>query len=410
MKLDISSIKGNELEGKKILLCITGSVSSMESPRIARELIKHGADVIPVLSRSASKLIGSQLLHWATGNEVITSLTGKMEHVQLANGGNNSVDLILIAPCTSNTIGKIAQGISDDSISTICTVALGSDVPIVIASGMHEPMYDNPILQNNISLLQKHGVTFVSPLIENNKAKMANFDDIFNEILSKLFTQDLANTNILITTGPTIEKIDPVRIITNNSSGKTGLALANEAKKRGANVTLIYGDGRESPPTSIRTIRVSTSQQLLDITIDELSNHNYDFYIASAAPSDFRILDPSTEKISSREKNFLNIQLEAYPKIINSVKKISPTTKLIAFKALFDSDSTLVSKSISEIFNDSRADYVIVNDVSRKDAGFASDYNELTMFTSDHNSVNFPYNTKKKLSKSIFDHIVKNLN
>ena len=109
MKLDISSIKGNELEGKKILLCITGSVSSMESPRIARELIKHGADVIPVLSRSASKLIGSQLLHWATGNEVITSLTGKMEHVQLANGGNNSVDLILIAPCTSNTIGKITN-------------------------------------------------------------------------------------------------------------------------------------------------------------------------------------------------------------------------------------------------------------------------------------------------------------
>ena len=163
MKTDITSINGHELDGKKILLCITGSVSSMESPRIARELIKHGADVIPVLSRSASKLIGPQLLHWATGNDTITSLTGKMEHVQLANGGINSVDIILIAPCTSNTIGKLAQGISDDSISTICTVALGSNIPIVVVPGMHEPMYDNPILQNNISTLRKYGVTLFLP-------------------------------------------------------------------------------------------------------------------------------------------------------------------------------------------------------------------------------------------------------
>ena len=408
MKTDITSINGHELDGKKILLCITGSVSSMESPRIARELIKHGADVIPVLSRSASKLIGPQLLHWATGNDTITSLTGKMEHVQLANGGINSVDIILIAPCTSNTIGKLAQGISDDSISTICTVALGSNIPIVVAPGMHEPMYDNPILQNNISTLRKYGVTFVSPLLENNKAKMSNFDDIFNEILSQLFTQDLSGKNVLITAGPTIEKIDPIRIITNNSSGKTGLALANEAKRRGANVTLIYGEGREIPSTSIRTIRISSSQQLLDVTVDELSKTKYDFYIASAAPSDFKIISPSSEKISSRDNKSLNVELEAYPKIINFVKQLSPSTKLIAFKALYDPNKTKSSNAISEIFNDSHADFIIVNDVSRKDAGFSSDYNELTLFTRT-NSIKFPYDTKKKLSKSIFDQILKNL-
>ena len=108
--VDIKSTKGQELEGKKIMMCITGSVASMESPRLARELIKHGADVIPVLSKSASDFIGPQLLEWATGNETIMKLTGKMEHITLANGGADSVDLILVAPCTSNTIGKIANG------------------------------------------------------------------------------------------------------------------------------------------------------------------------------------------------------------------------------------------------------------------------------------------------------------
>ncbi len=409
MTIDISSINGQELEGKKILLCVTGSVSSMESPRIARELIKHGADVIPVLSHSASKLIGPELLHWATGNETITSLTGKMEHVKLANGDLDSVDLILVAPCTSNAIGKLAQGISDDTISTICTVALGSNVPILIAPGMHEPMFENPILQNNISLLKKNGVRFVSPIFEHNKAKMASFDDIFKEILNELFVQDLSGKNILITAGPTIEKIDPIRIITNKSSGKTGLYLANEAKRRGANVTLIYGEGTETPPISIRTLRVSSFQELFDVTTSELSNNNYDFYFASAAPSDFRIVRPFDDKISSRSKSSLNLELESYPKIINSIKQISPSTKLIAFKALYGNDSDSVSHAISEIFDDSKADFIIVNDVSRNDAGFSSDYNELTMFTRD-DSFNFAYASKKKLSKSIIDQILKILN
>lgn len=410
MNLDIASSKGSELEGKKILLCITGSVSAMESPRIARELIKHGSDVIPVLSYSASKLIGAQLMHWATGNDVITKLTGKMEHVELANGNVDGVDLILIAPCTSNTMSKLAQGISDNPITTICNVALGANVPIVIATGMHEPMYFNPIFQDNKSKLQKYGVTFVEPLLENNKAKMADFNSIFQFILNKLYPQDLKNKNILISAGPTIEHIDPIRIIKNNSSGKTGLSLANEAKKRGANVTLIYGDGSEFPPTSIRTIRVSTSQQLLDTTINELSNSKYDFYIASAAPSDFRVISPSHDKISSRQHHSLNIELEAYPKIINSVKNISSNTKLIAFKALFTSDSKMVEQSVSELFEDSDADFVVVNDVSRKDCGFASDYNEVTIFNRNKNPTKLPYNTKKNISKLLIDYLVANSN
>ena len=171
---------------------------------------------------------------------------------------------------------------------------------------------------------------------------------------------------------------------------------------------MIFGDGTEIPPTSIRTIRVSSSQELLDVTISELSQIKYDFYFASAAPSDFRILSPSNDKISSRNNKSINIELEAYPKIINSIKQLSPSTKLIAFKALYGNDSDSISNAISEIFNDSDADFIIVNDVSRKDAGFSSDYNELNMFTR-NDSFEFPYASKKKLSKSIFDQILKTL-
>tara|TARA_B100001013_G_scaffold261771_2_gene164400 strand:+ start:1049 stop:2332 length:1284 start_codon:yes stop_codon:yes gene_type:complete len=416
--VDIKSTKGQELEGKKIMLCITGSVASMESPRLARELIKHGADVIPVLSKSASDFIGPQLLEWATGNETIMKLTGKMEHITLANGGADSVDLILVAPCTSNTIGKIANGISDNLVTTICSVALGSDVPIVIVPGMHEPMYLNLLLQENIRKLKSNGLLFVDPNISENKAKMADPETILKIIIDQFYKHDLHNKKILITAGPTIEKIDPVRIITNNSSGKMGISIAKEAKKRGADVTLIYGQGTEIPPTFIKTIKINSTSDLLEVTERELSNTFYDFYVAAAAPSDFRVVHPSSNKIASRSAKLFHIELDKYPKVINSVKKISPNTKLIAFKALYSSsfseNEDHVLQTVNELFEESQADLVILNDVSNPNSGFASDYNEVFIYSDTENQiknrsnpVSIPYNKKTNISKVLVDEFLK---
>ena len=409
MPIDILQSKGNEFQDKRILFCITGSVAAMESPRIIRELIKHGADVIPVLNDNAINLISPMLLEWASGNAPITELSGKMEHIQLANGKNDSADLILIAPCTANTIGKIANGICDDVITTMCCVALGSDTPIVLVPGMHEPMYLNPMVQNNLMKLKSMNVSIIDPVITEHKAKMANSDTILSNIVEKLFKQDLQGKNVLVTAGPTVENIDPVRIITNNSSGKMGLSIASEAKRRGARVTLIYGPGNQPVPKNVHTIRIQTSVELFDITQQELTSQNFDLYIAAAAPTDFKVINSSQEKISSRTLDSLKLELVPYPKTIDMVKKIYPDTKLIVFKAIYDKNKTDIVKNVNELFVGSKADLVIVNDVSQGDSGFQSDFNEVTIY-SKTTSLSIPRTSKSNIAHAIINSSVEILN
>ena len=402
MPIDILQSKGNELQDKRILFCITGSVAAMESPRIIRELIKHGADVVPVLNDTAISLISPMLLEWASGNTPITKLSGKMEHVRLANGKKDSADLILIAPCTANTIGKIANGICDDVITTICCVGLGSDIPVIVVPGMHEPMYLNPMVQNNLMKLKSMNVSIIDPVIMENKAKMANSDSILSAAVVKLFTQDLQGKNILVTAGPTVENIDPVRIITNNSSGKMGLSIASEAHRRGANVTLIYGPGTQSIPNNIRTLRIQTSAELFNVTQQELTSNNFDLYIAAAAPTDFKVINSSQEKISSRTLDSLKLELVPYPKTIDMVKAICPDTKLIVFKAIYDVSKTDTVKNINDLFVNSKADLIVVNDVSRENSGFQSDFNEVTIHSK---SKSFPISltSKSNIAQAIID-------
>ena len=409
MPIDILLSKGNELQDRRILFCITGSVAAMESPRIIRELIKHGADVIPVLNDNAINLISPMLLEWASGNPPITKLSGKMEHVQLTNGKKDSADLILIAPCTANTIGKIANGICDDVITTMCCVGLGSDTPIVLVPGMHEPMYLNPMVQNNLMKLKSMNVSIIDPVIMENKAKMANYDAILSVTIAKLFKQDLHGKNILVTAGPTVENIDPVRIITNNSSGKMGLLIASEAHRRGANVTLIYGTGNQSIPNNIRTLRIQTSAELFNVTQQELTSNNFDLYIAAAAPTDFKVINSSQEKISSRNLDSLTLELVPYPKTIDTVKKIRPATKLIVFKAIYDVNKTDTAKNINDLFVTSKADIVIVNDVSRENSGFQSDFNEVTIH-SKSKSFSISHTSKSNIAQAIINSSVELLN
>ena len=409
MPIDILQSKGNELQDKRILFCITGSVAAMESPRIIRELIKHGADIVPVLNDNAISLISPMLLEWASGNVPITSLSGKMEHVQLANGKKDSADLILIAPCTANTIGKIANGICDDVITTICCVGLGSDIPVVVVPGMHEPMYLNPMVQNNLVKLKSMNISIIDPVVMENKAKMANSDSILSATIAKLFKQDLHGKNILVTAGPTVENIDPVRIITNNSSGKMGLLIASEAHRRGANVTLIYGPGNQSVPNNIRTLRIQTSAELFNVTQQELTSNNFDLYIAAAAPTDFKVINSSQEKISSRTLDSLKLELVPYPKTIDMVKAICPDTKLIVFKAIYDVNKTDTAKNINDLFVTSKADIVIVNDVSRENSGFQSDFNEVAIH-SKSKSFSISHTSKSNIAQAIINSSVELFN
>src|SRR2546430_6709943 len=212
---DIIGTSGTQLSGKKIALLVSSSVASFKVPEIARELMRHGADVYAVISPSTEKMIGSDLLEWATGNPVVRELTGKLEHIALAGKSSGRVDLVLIAPATANTIGKLASGIDDTTVTTVAATAIGSKLPVLIAPAMHEPLYDHPIAQENIARLKRIGVEFVEPEIVEGKAKIASTAKIVQAGISHLCPHPpsprggLDGRRGLVPPGPTGDDSDP---------------------------------------------------------------------------------------------------------------------------------------------------------------------------------------------------------
>lgn len=403
---EIHSTSGSELDGMKIALCITGSVASMEIPRLARELMRHGADVVPVVSKAAKRLIQPELLEWATGNQVISRLTSKLEHVKLGGGGDGSAEIILIAPCTANTLSKIALGVSDTTVTALASVALGSGVPIIVAPGMHEPMYSNPAVKSAIDQLRSIGVTIMDPILEEGKAKLTSIDGIIQKVIESVVPQDMRNVETIVTAGPTIEQIDPVRVISNRSSGKMGIALAEEAQRRGASVTLIYGPGYAEIPSNILTIRVNTAKEMFNVAENELSTRRIGLFIAAAAPSDYSVKEESVKKISSNTRESLNVELVSTKKIVEMVKVSSNRTKLITFKASYSQSETESVHDVVDLFERSQADMVVLNDVSKNGIGFGSDYNEVTIFLTPDKYLEVPKSPKSQIAKRIIDALI----
>ena len=222
--LDIVSSHGVELTGKRIVLCVAGSVAAYKAIELARLLMRHGADVKCVTSKAVTKLIQPEYFKWATGNDVITKLTGELEHIRLAD--YNQSDLIVVYPATANTLGKLANGIDDTPVSTVLTVGFGSKIPILMCLAMHASMYENSAVKKNIKFL-KNKIQFLSPKMIESKAKSPEPEDVLENVLKKFGSSSLLkNKKILMTAGPTIEQIDPIRVITNQSSGKTGVSFS----------------------------------------------------------------------------------------------------------------------------------------------------------------------------------------
>lgn len=399
----IKGSKGEDLINKKITLCVTGSIAAYRSVDVARELIRLGAEVHVVMSDAAKEIVHPYVFEWATGNPVVTELTGGVEHVALGTG----TDLILIAPCTANTLAKIASGISDTPVTAVASVALGSQVPIIIVPAMHEPMYKNKAIIEAIEKLKSMGVTIVEPKIEENKAKFPELDEIVFNVVNTLREKDLKGLNFLITAGATLEYIDPVRIITNKSSGKMGVYIAEEAYLRGANVTLILGRSTVKPKHGIRIIEVESTEDMLNMVLNELKTLNYHVFIAAGAPADFRVKDPRSYKIDSRTGN-ITLELEPTPKIVEHVKKVSKDILLVAFKAEHNISDDMLIKKAKEYLDLVNADLIIANDVGRANVGFSVDTNEVFVVGKQGLITHIPLLHKKVVAKKILN-IVKEM-
>jgi phosphopantothenoylcysteine decarboxylase/phosphopantothenate--cysteine ligase len=403
---DISSTRGKELQGKRVVLCVTGSVASIEIPSLARELMRHGAEVNAVMSDSAEKLVRPETLEWATGNPVVRKLTGKTEHVRLAGEWEGRASLVLVAPCTANTISKMALGIDDTPVTTLASMALGGGIPLLVCPAAHEPMYRNPAVETNIQRLKDRGVEFVGPRFEEGKAKMATVGEIVDATIRRLAKKDLEGRKMIITGGPTAEFIDPVRVITNFSSGKMGVALAREAWLRGADVSYIFG-GRLAPIEEVRSKRVVTTREMRDAAIGELEKGKCDAFIMAAAPADFGPEKEAKSKIRTRDGALL-LRLMPTPKIIDEVRKGWPKVYLVAFKAETAPQRKELIEAAKRFKKDSGADMVVANDVSGGKA-FGEDTNSV-LIVQDSGLTTLSERSKNEIARAVLDKVSGSLN
>lgn len=352
----------SEIKGKFIVLAVCGSVAAVRAFDLCRELVRKGAKVQVVMSEAATKLISEDLMQYASGRKVITKLSGRVEHVKLL-GIKGKADLLLIAPATANTISKIAMGIDDTPITTLATTAIGSKKPVLIVPAMHYSMWEHPIVEENLQKLkEKNRVKIIEPVIAENKAKIAGIDIVILEIERALSKQKLKGKKVLVCSGPTLEEIDPIRVLTSKSSGKTGIELAKEAYRKGAKVTVIALQGVGN---GIRHIEVKSSSEMIGETLLELKR-GYDMFICAAAISDFTVRK-SRNKIKSNK----GIKLELIPnrKLIEIARKEFPGLFIVGFKAETNvSDEKLIREG-KKFLKKNNLQMVVANDVGKRGIG-----------------------------------------
>ncbi len=384
------------LKNKKIVLCVTGSVALIQAPRLVRELKRRGANVVCVMSEAAQKVLNPELLEWASQNKVVTKLTGKAEHVFLAGKTLTKADLILIAPCTANTLAKIASGISDSTVSLLCSTALGTKIPLTVIPSMHKSLYDNPVFKKNKKILSSNGVQFFNPKFEEKKAKFPDIKVVADLIEANFVQKDLKGKKILITGGPTFEQIDDMRILSNNASGKMAIALAENAFERGANVTLVLGNTNLKPRFNIKTIQALNSKDMLFMIKKHVKAKH--LMIHSAAVSDFTV-----KKIKGKISSKKNASLKLIPnkKILNSVKKWNKKIFLISFKAEFGVSKKFLINKAFETLQKADSDFIVANDVKKN--AFGSDKNEVFVVFPDKKFKHFKPAKKIKIASQIFN-------
>ena len=368
---EIYVTKSKKLSNKKIILGVTGSIAAVETLKLARELIRHGAEVIPVMTNSATKIIHPDVLWFATGKRPIVQLTGETEHV-LYCGQKDHADIMLISPCSANTISKIAHGIGDTTVTIFAITAIGTGIPLIIVPAMHISMYKNKIVKQNIEKCKKNGINFIQPKIEKNKAKQADIDEIVSNVIRQIGNKTYSGKKILIIGGPTSESIDDVRVITNRSSGKTAVSLALSAFYQNAKVNLWYGKNASvKPPQFIETKYFETSNGILKMANSTQLN-KFDYIFVCAAISDY-IPKKQKGKISS-DKNKITIELKPTQKIISKIRKKASKPKIIGFKVEEKKDN-LKQKSM-KVLEGNNLDYIVGNTIQ----AFDRDINEIWVF------------------------------
>jgi len=343
------------LDGVNVALGVSGSIAAVKVVELAHELRRRGATVRAVMTDSARSIVHPWAVEFATDNDVVTEITGSVEHVDLC-GTDGWADVLLLAPATANTVGKVAAAIDDTPVTTCATTALGAGVPVVVAPAMHEPMYDHPGVLDAIDRVESWGVDFVDPRVEEGKAKIASEEAIVLATARAAGETPLGGERVVVTSGATSEPIDPVRVLTNRASGRTGREVAAACYLRGADVTLVH-DGEAVPYAD--TVRVETAAEMLAATLDACEDA--DALVSAAAVSDYTV-EPSDEKLRSGQD--LTLDLEQTPKLIDEVRNANPDLPVVGFKAETSGDDDAMVAAAREILERVDLSFVVANDAS----------------------------------------------
>ncbi len=359
------------LKDKKIILGITGSIAAYKIFELIKLFREAGACIYPVMTQKATYFLTPLSVEIACGNKVLIDMfDSPLGHIELAK----KADLFLIAPATANFINKYATGIADDLLTT---AALAYRGPFIIAPAMNWRMYESPQVQKSIEYLRSIGVIFVGPekgslaCGEEGRGRLAESNKIFEITVNALTEKDLKDERILITAGPTRQYLDPIRFITNKSSGKMGYALAKMASRRGAHVKLISGPVNINHPFVDELIKVETTEDMLKAVMDNLNSAS--ILIMAAAPLDFEPVETFNRKLP--KNSIKSIQLKLCPDILKEISKIPSKT----FKVGFSAEWGLNIDRAKKKFQEKDLKMIVLNDISAEQSEMGSDYNQVVM-------------------------------
>jgi phosphopantothenoylcysteine decarboxylase / phosphopantothenate---cysteine ligase len=389
----------SEPHGRRVVLGVTGGIAAYKAPLVARLLSDAGMDVTAVLTDSATRFVGPDTFSALTGRPAYVSLwdrPGEVLHVRLAHES----DVAVVAPCTANTIAKLALGMADDLLTS---TLLEYDGPLVLAPAMHWGMWGAVATQTNVATLSSRGARIVGPVDgplahgDSGPGRMSEPTEIADAVFAALRPRDLESARMLITAGPTHEPIDPVRYIGNRSSGKMGIAIAREAAARGAMVTLVLGPSTITPPPAMEVIRVQTADEMRSAVVDRFAAA--DVVVMAAAVADFRPKAPNESKMK-KEAGVPDLMLEPTSDILAELgDRRRPGQFLVGFAAETDD----VEGAGREKLRSKHLDALVANAVGRDDTGFGSETNEATILIADGQDVPMRTWSKSALASAVCD-------
>lgn len=391
------------LKERTVVLGVTGSIAAYKMADVASMLIKQHAEVHVIMTENACNFINPITFETLTGNKCIIDTFDRnfefdVKHISLAK----KADVFVIAPATANIIGKIANGIADDMLST---TIMAAECRKIIAPAMNTHMYRNRIVQNNISKLKGYGYEFVSPSSgrlacgDTGEGKLADINIIVESIINSMAKKDLEGRKIVITAGPTREAVDPVRFISNRSTGKMGYAIAQKAKLRGADVVLVSGPTSLVPPEGVRTINIESAQQMMNAVLSE--SDDADIIIKAAAVADYRPVSVSTEKIKKTD-GMNSIALEKTQDILLYLGEHKKPGQILCGFSM--ETQNIMENSVAKL-NKKHADMIVANSIKDDKAGFGVDTNVITIITK-NDAVAYPLMTKYEAADEILNAII----